>query len=208
MCFHVSVSICVCTYMFASVCMCKCVCACVCVRGCQRLCLILIQIYLLIFHFLWFLPCIFNIFFLVYRYSFSIFHVKTLVFEVLGGLLLLFFLQTPAVLSVFCNHRPLFLISWSEQKLRVLPVLMASHRKLLSSRVISSWFLGQGFMESVFSSVVTTSQMCHISQNSLRFIKIKLVPHLHRPHVKCSIITHGKYSIFPAGWKLYLKAAY
>ena len=57
-------------------------------------------------------------------------------------------------------------------------------------------------MESVLSSVVTTSQMCHISQNSLRFIKIKLVPHLHRPHVKCSIITQGKYSIFPAVMKV------
>ena len=110
MCFHVCVYLCVCIhiclYMYACVNMCVHICVCVCAF--QRLCLILIQIYLLIVHFLWFLPCIFNfnIFFLVYRYSFSIFHMKILVFEVLGGQLLVFFLQTPAVLPVFCNHRP------------------------------------------------------------------------------------------------------
>ena len=101
---------CACLFVCVHICLYLCACVNTCVHMCvcafQRLCLVLIQIYLLIFHFLWFLPCIFNIFFLVYRYSFSIFHVKILVFEVLGGLLLLFFLQTPAVLPVFCNHRP------------------------------------------------------------------------------------------------------
>ena len=53
-------------------------------------------------------------------------------------------------------------------------------------------------MESVLSNVVTTSQMCHINQNSLRFTKIKSVPRLQRLYVKGSIITHGKYSIFPS----------
>ena len=57
-------------------------------------------------------------------------------------------------------------------------------------------------MEFVLSNVVTTSQMCHINQNSLRFTKIKSVPHLQRLHVKCSIITHGQYSIFPSLMKV------
>ena len=57
-------------------------------------------------------------------------------------------------------------------------------------------------MESVLSNVVTTNHMCHINQNSLRFIKIKSVPYLQRLHVKCSIITHGKYSIFPSLMKV------
>lgn len=83
-----------CVHICLRLCACKCVCACVCARMPEALSDSHPNLPVN-FSLPWFLPCIFNIFFLVYRVIRFLFSMwKLLVFEVLGGLLLLFFLQT------------------------------------------------------------------------------------------------------------------